>query len=223
MSSRMPLYHGPTVDIKIGSATYNVSNTILCAQSPYFAAMLSGNFKEAEDQSAELNEIAGVVSNRSFELVLQLLYIGQVNRGAESPPSWISSMIEFARLADMLGISNVGSCAANSIRKAISANPPKSSFAKHYTKNIHLITSVHVEEANHLPQGHPVRKLLAQAVVDAFLSEDTFKFSHQLQTLPFFAADVINEVKAAISSSFIKNGRSYYKDPFSGKELVLRC
>lgn len=58
---------------RIGDETYNVSKTLLSHHSPYFRAMFERQFKEAEEQAVELGEIPGVVSNRSFELLLQWL------------------------------------------------------------------------------------------------------------------------------------------------------
>jgi hypothetical protein len=104
----MPLYHGPIVRIRPGAETYNVSKTLLCHHSPYFRAMFEGQFKEAGEKSAKLEEVPGVVTNRSFELLLQWLYLGRFILGKESPRDRITAMIELARLADMTEIKRRG-------------------------------------------------------------------------------------------------------------------
>jgi hypothetical protein len=48
--------------IKIGPTAYDVSKTLLCSHSPYFAGMFNGKFKEGQEHSAVLEEIEGVVS-----------------------------------------------------------------------------------------------------------------------------------------------------------------
>jgi hypothetical protein len=71
--------------IKIGPTAYDVSKTLLCSHSPYFAGMLNGKFKEGQEQSVVLEEIKGVVLNQSFRLFLQWLYLGRVILGKKSP------------------------------------------------------------------------------------------------------------------------------------------
>lgn len=56
----LPLYSGPQVTIRIGSASheYKLPKALLCKQSPYLAAMFEGPFKEGEEQSTTLEEIS---------------------------------------------------------------------------------------------------------------------------------------------------------------------
>ncbi|KAL2836691.1 hypothetical protein BJX68DRAFT_34389 [Aspergillus pseudodeflectus] len=215
----LPLYHGPMVKIKIGPTAYDVSKTLLCNRSPYFAGMFNGKFKEGQEHSAVLEEIEGVVSNRSFRLFLQWLYLGRVILGKESPTDWISAMIEFARLADMLSISNVESQIIEHIRATILDNVPDV-----YSRDrlVHHMTPEHVYAATRLPKGHSVRRLLAQATIDTFLHSDTFKFSEEIREEPEFAADVLQELKVSLKSV---KPESYvcihFKEPLSGKEVVF--
>jgi hypothetical protein len=69
----LPLHSGPQVTIRIGSASheYNLPKALLCKQSPYFAAMFAGPFREGEEQATTLEEINGVVTPRSFEILVQ--------------------------------------------------------------------------------------------------------------------------------------------------------
>ncbi|TAQ89347.1 hypothetical protein B7494_g2347 [Chlorociboria aeruginascens] len=63
------------VSIRIGSGRheYKLPNALLCKQSEYFAAMLEGPFKEGEEQSTTLEEIDGVVTPRSFQMLVHTL------------------------------------------------------------------------------------------------------------------------------------------------------
>ncbi|KAE8320740.1 hypothetical protein BDV39DRAFT_211390 [Aspergillus sergii] len=219
---QMPLYHGPTVKIQIGSATYDVSKALICKYSPYFAAMFDGKFKEGEEQSAVLEEAEGVVSNQSFQLLLQWLYLGRFILGKKSPAESISAMIELARLADMLSIDNMESPAMEYIRATILANPPpdNGSWFRDPNTNIHHITPGHVDAVSHLPKGHSVRMLLVKAAIDAYLHCDDFKFSEEIRNVPDLAADVLEELKIALQSVRFENyATCYFKDPLSGEEL----
>jgi hypothetical protein len=220
----MPLYHGPTVSIKIGATTYNVSKTLLCKHSPYFANMFNGDFREGKEQLADLKEIDGVVSNRSFQLLLQWIYLGRFILDKESPADLISTMIESARLADMLRIANVETQIVEQIRATVLANPPPdNAWSRSAETNAHHITPVHVHEATRLPRGHSVRLLVAKAVIDPYLHSDEFKFSDEIRDVPGFAADVLDELKVSLKSVRLEQyTRCYFKDPFSGAEIRFR-
>jgi hypothetical protein len=58
----------------------NVDNFSLsvCKQSSYFRATFAGEFQEGVEQSANLTEEDGVVLIRSFQLLVQWLYLGRV-------------------------------------------------------------------------------------------------------------------------------------------------
>jgi hypothetical protein len=79
LRSLLPLFSGPEVVIRIGSASheYRLPKALLCRQYPYFAAMFEeGHFKEGAEQSTTLEEIDGVVSTRSFEMLMQWVCLG---------------------------------------------------------------------------------------------------------------------------------------------------
>lgn len=217
----MPLYHGPTVKIKIGAATYDVSKSLVCKHSPYFAAMFKANFKEGEDQSAVLEEVEGVVSNRSIQLLLQWLYLGRVILGKESPAEWISAMIELARLADMLSIDSMESPITEYIRSTILANPPPDNrWFRDPNTNVHHITPGNIDAASHLPKEHSVRMLLVKAAIEAYLRCDDFKFSEELRNVPDFAADILGELKIALKSVTLEQYTPcHFKDPLSREKL----
>jgi hypothetical protein len=64
------MFSGPQVSIRVGDdgPTYQVSKDLICKQSPYFAAMFGGKFKEAERNTTTLTKIEGAVSASSVEL-----------------------------------------------------------------------------------------------------------------------------------------------------------
>lgn len=219
----MPLYNGPAVSITIGDTTYNVPKTLLCHHSSYFKAMFDGKFKEGEEQSIKLDELEEVVSNRSFQLLLQWLYLGRITLGEESPADGISALTKFARLADMVGFTNVESHIEKSIRMVILANPPPDGRCKARSEaNIYHITPGHICAAACLPTGHAVRLLLSKAAVNTYLHSEDFKFSNEIREIPGVAADLLEELRKALKSTRFDVCMAYYKDPFSGEELSLR-
>jgi hypothetical protein len=72
---------------------------LLCQQS--FAAAFNGSFQEGEEQFMTLKEEEDIVSTRSFELLVQWLYVGRVIFDELPPEEAITTTIEFVRLADM--------------------------------------------------------------------------------------------------------------------------
>lgn len=165
--------------IRIGSASheYKLSKALLCKQSPYFAATFQGDFKEGKEQSTTLAEIDGVVSIRSFELLVQWLYLGRVNFGKLTPEEAIPATIEFARLVDMCGVTGMESLMAERIKAIIIAIPaPRKGKTRDPDTNTHCLISQHIKSAALLPEGHPVRSILATAAVDGYIRHDNHKF-----------------------------------------------
>ncbi|KAL3471172.1 hypothetical protein BJX99DRAFT_32439 [Aspergillus californicus] len=119
--------------------------------------MFDGQFEEAQEQSTTLELISGVVSVRGFERFLQWLYSGGITFGNESLDDQISALIEFARLADMLGIDNMEPYLARLLKVIIQTNETSSTDAP----GIIFLTYKHVKEVRHLPRGHPLRLQLS--------------------------------------------------------------
>jgi hypothetical protein len=113
----LPLYSGPQVTIRIESASheYKLPKALLCKQSPYFAAMFEGPFREGEEQATTLEEINGVVAPRSFQMLVQWVCLGRVVFRECAPDVAITTAIEFARLADMCRITGMESLMASAI------------------------------------------------------------------------------------------------------------
>jgi hypothetical protein len=100
-----------------------IAKEIICKQSPYFAATFKGNFKEGEDQLTTLEEIDGVVSTRSFQMLAQWLCLGRVVFSTSTQEEAITATIEFIRLADVCGVTGMESPMAEHIKAVILADP----------------------------------------------------------------------------------------------------
>lgn len=146
----------------------------------------------------------GVVSVRSFELLVQWLYLGRVNFDVLTPDEDISTTIEFSRLADMCGITGMESLMAERIKAIIIANPAPSSTKFTYTRepdtNTYCLTSWHITSAANLPGGHPVRSALAMAAVEGYFRRDNHKFLRETQEVPSFSVDLVRLEHIAASS-----------------------
>jgi hypothetical protein len=176
-----------------------------------------------------LTEIDGVVSTRSFELLVQWLYLGRVVFGNLTPKESITATIEFVRLADMCGVTGVGSLTAEHIKAIIKANPaPPQTPASIYSgkkrdpdTNTYCITSQHITSAAFLPEGHPVRSILATAAVEGYLRHDNHKFREEAQNIPNFSVDLLKAVRTTLKKLTYKDYKILFEDPISGKTLPM--
>ena len=71
--------------------------------------MFEGPFREGEEQSTTLEEINGVVTPQSFQMLIQWVCLGRVVFRECAPDLAITMAIEFARLADMCRITGMES------------------------------------------------------------------------------------------------------------------
>jgi hypothetical protein len=202
---------------------HKLSKTLLCKQSPYFAATFEGKFLEGEEQSTTLAEIDDVVSVRSFELLLQWLYLGRVVFGKLKPEDTITAAIEFVRIADMCGVTGMETLMAGHIKTVIIDNPsPNNGLRRSPDANTYYLTTKHIISVANLPKEHPVRKLLAAAAVEGYLRDDDHKFLKETQELASFSADLLGEVKATLNSARHSYGSSIVvTDHFSGVDIYL--
>jgi len=142
--------------------------------------MFEGDFEEGAEQSTTLEEIDGVVSTRSFEMQVQWVCLGRIVFGDSPPPAEaIATSIEFMRLADMCGVTGMESMMAEYVKGIIVADAAlhKSIYAtRDHNANTYSITTQHVESAALLPGGHPVRGVLAMAMVEGFFLIDDHRF-----------------------------------------------
>ncbi|PQE15064.1 BTB POZ fold protein [Rutstroemia sp. NJR-2017a BVV2] len=227
--SFLPLYSGPCVKVRIGSGSagheYELSRAILCKQSPYFAATFEGAFREGQDQSTTLVEEEGVVSQRSFEMLVQWLYIGRIRFGEPTPTECITAIMEFVRLADMCEVTGMETQMAEHIKNIILANPPPEdksiSKGRHPDTNTFCIVGQHITSANLLPRGHPVRKILVIAAVEGYIRRNKHKFLKEICVSPDFAVDLLLEVKETLKTVASENTKISFEDPFSGETVAF--
>ena len=182
----LPLYLGPHVSIRIGSTSpdeFKVSKALICNQSPYFAATFEGNFKEGRDQSTILDEVDGVVTTRSFQMLLQWLYIGRVVFDELSSEEAITAILEFVRLADMCGISGMESLMATHITRLILADDIHRA-REHSDARTWCFKHQHITSAAALPKGHLVRNRLAAAAVKGYFHFQDSRFVGKAEEYP---------------------------------------
>ncbi|KAG9233113.1 hypothetical protein BJ875DRAFT_485449 [Amylocarpus encephaloides] len=225
-TSFLPLYAGPEIKIRIGSASheYTLPKDLLCTQVPYFKGMFKKEqFKEGIELSATLPEEDGVVSPRSFEMLLQWVFHKRIVLGDLPPTEAIDAIIEFARLADMYNIVGLESSMANNLRQIILTDKTiqNSVFAKPPDQNTYYLTSEHIRAGVLLPEGHAVRKVLASAAVKGYLLRDRRQFFQDIQSLPDFAVDVLGEVGLALQSLETEKRGMSFVDPFGGRRINL--
>jgi hypothetical protein len=224
----LPLYHGPEVTICIGSTSrneYKLSKALLCKQSPYFAATFEGNFKEGDSQSTILEEVDGVVTTRSFQMLVQWLYHHKVVFGESTPEETITTILEFVRLADMCGVSGMESLMAERIKSLIlAANhaPEMFSTYKNTDTNPRCLTLQHITSAAFLPKGHPVRGVLAAAVVKEYFHYHDNRFMDKAEEYPDFSVDLLKAMKATFKSLGHNKRGITFKDSLSGEILALK-
>jgi len=165
--------------------------------------MFEGDFQEGAEQSTTLAEIDGVASVRSLEMLVQWICLGRIVIGATSPAEGIALSMEFARLADMCNITGVESLMAEHINGIIVADAALhlDGYNRDPNANTFAITTQHIQWATLLPSGHPVRGVLAMAIVEGFFLVDDYRFRKETREIPGFAADVLAAVANTIPNS----------------------
>ncbi|PYH90921.1 hypothetical protein BO71DRAFT_433400 [Aspergillus ellipticus CBS 707.79] len=221
--SLLSLYNGPLVTIQIGNGReYRISRPLICGASYYFQGMLfEGAFQEAKEQSAVLEPIERVLSEQNFELLIKYLYLGQVKLPKTgSPTTDISTAIQFARLADMYQVDGLQEFVAKKIRKIIMTNPGPTTSSTY--SNTYWITYQHIASAANLPRNHSVRSVLANALVEGYLTLKEFKFYNEIRNIPSFSTDILEAVTKVIKkTSSDKIERFKLGDPITKRELYL--
>ncbi len=222
--SLLPLYTGPQVTICIMPANreYQVSKRLLCEQSPYFRLTFEGGFKETEEQATTLMEIPGVVSIQSFEMLLQWLYQERFVLKSLNPQDAITSIIEFVRIADMCQVTGMESLMAEHIKATIKGGTTPSYIFVSRERNTRYLMSQHIISASFLPDGHPVRDILAEACVEDYLVHDDHKFVREARDIPNFAVDLLKAVKTTLKTVAFINHEIVFTEPIRGTQRPMK-
>jgi hypothetical protein len=118
-----------------------------------------------------LKEINGVVTPRSFQMLVQWVCLGRVVFRECAPDVAITTAIEFARLTDMCRVTSIESLIAEHIKAIILANPAPEDLGRAPDTNNFYLTSQHITSAVALPERHPVRAIIAVATVEGCLRQ----------------------------------------------------
>ncbi|KAF8848530.1 hypothetical protein BDZ45DRAFT_664419 [Acephala macrosclerotiorum] len=224
----LPLYFEPYVRIRIEPASreYKLPKALLCEQSTFFAAAFNGSFREGEEQFMALMKEEDVVSTRSFELLVQWMFVGRVNFDELPPEEAITATIEFVRLADMCKVTGMESLMAERIKALIVDKPPLTKTKKKKLDtnnkpdtNTRCLTSKHIISAVLLPKGHPVRSILVSAAVPGYFACDDYL--NRALEVPDVAVDLLQEVRAAIKSFQSDGYETTFRDPLSDARIAL--
>ncbi|KAG9228959.1 hypothetical protein BJ875DRAFT_434446 [Amylocarpus encephaloides] len=154
-------------------------------------------------------------------MLVQWLYLGQVIFDEPTPAECITAIIEFVRLADMCKVKGMETLMADRTKAIILANaaPEKESIeGPDPDSNTYHLVDQHITSAALLPNGHPIRKVLATAAVDGYIRRNSYRFLNQMCQSPDFAFDLLLEVKETLKT--VESGPLLtFTDPFSGKIL----
>ncbi|KAJ5537066.1 hypothetical protein N7513_010252 [Penicillium frequentans] len=216
--SILPLYHGALVKLRINPSgrEFAISKGLLCAMSPVFSAMFQGEFLESKEQTATLEEMEGVISERSLEALIQWAYTRIVKFDVNDPVEHISASMELARLANKYDISYLEDPVAQYIKAILVQNPHP--VPEDIDANTHSLTSDHIISAAVLHRHHPVRRLLAAASVRGYLQSRTSDFPVFIDSCPSYAIDLLWEVRETLNDlEAWWKPRLDFKDPITGK------
>lgn len=191
----LPLYHGPTIKIRINAdnTEITISRNLLCRASPVFTKMFyNGHFKESQEQVLDLEDMDGVISSRALDAFIQWLYRGTINFDIKSTEEKIPAAMELVRFADMYNVDELEAKMARYIKEILaSAKPPYENYG--LNQNTYFLKSDHIISALNLPRGHAVRRLLAAASVEGYLKGGKYKFADLAQDYTSYGADLLQE------------------------------
>ncbi|TVY37975.1 hypothetical protein LOCC1_G006240 [Lachnellula occidentalis] len=226
VKSLLPLYSGPMVTIRVAGREYKLSKHLICKQSRYFAKMFEeGKFKEGEEQSCDLEPIDDndkVVTTQSFDILVQWMYLGKLVFSSMKPDEEITVALDLVRLADMVEVTGLETLIAEHIKNIILKNPSpldhKWDNQRHGDNNMFHISSQHLRSAWKLPDGHPVRKILAAASVEGYFRCSRPKFYQETREIPGFMGDLLDEIKEVLTK--IRMG-TLFEEPISGDSFDI--
>ncbi|KAJ5788577.1 hypothetical protein N7457_003567 [Penicillium paradoxum] len=116
------------------------------------------------------------------------------------------------------GVAEIQSEVVRYIKMLVLTSPPPPSHCLHtgYSPRDHYplwINTKHVTSAALLPRGHPVRRTLAAVSTIPFLNGSSFKFASGTQDHPTSGADLIHEVREALTLLDLSSDGPTFIDP----------
>lgn len=213
---------GPYIKIHIGpdAPVHTISKNRLCTAFPYFRGMFAGNFKENEDQVVCLEEVVGVLSDKSFTLLLRCLFgASATSTRTYTGDEAVTDSIELARLVDMWLIKELDDKLVLRIKREI-------------LHDANLRTREHIESACNLPSGNPLRRVFVLAAIQSCMTKDDGLYDLVFQEILAYSTDVLMELQAVVRSISVNtyDVDSYsdlseyslcYRDPLSGMYYTL--
>lgn len=143
------------------------------------------------------------------------MYVGRVVLGNLGALESLNATIEFARTADLYGVTGMEMQMADHIRALINGSSPPDGYE--FDSNTYLIDSKHIVSATRLHQGHPVRQILAAASVKGYFKKYEHKFVREVREIPTFASDLLQEVKIALETLRREGPEVLIIDPISNR------
>ncbi|KAJ5400826.1 hypothetical protein N7465_011315 [Penicillium sp. CMV-2018d] len=221
ITSTLPLTHGPLVKIRIepSNREYTVSMSLLCSESPAFSAMFQDSFRESEEHTATLQEIPGVLSIQSFEALLQWIYHRTVRFDETFEELCIEAAVVLAKLAETYGITRIEAPIAQYIKDIyatsghLNGKPCRHILPDDEDKVL----------GTDLREGHPVRRVMAQAFVLRYLhipEDERDPDDLATQEFPKFGADLLFELREMLDTLRPRHGVTV-KDPITRRRRFL--
>jgi hypothetical protein len=181
---------GPRVDIFVGPPKkhYLLPRLLLCYYSPFFEKCFNGPFKEGQTQKLELLEDRV----EFFEIMIEFMLHGKVENVGSLHKFNLNStvmedkneFIEFIKYNDKYGLGEISDEAQQEFSKLLGY-----STAKVDVSDIEVVFGA-------LPAGSPLRTLLVHKILLSNTFKDTQKFRFQEHSIPGYAAEVLDYVRA---------------------------
>ncbi|CAI7608913.1 unnamed protein product [Penicillium viridicatum] len=221
ITSTLPLTHGPLVKIRIepSNREYTVSKNLLCSESPVFSAMFQGSLRESEEHTATIQEIPGVLSIESFEALLQWIYHRTVRFDIAFEESCIEAAVELAKLAEMYRITRIEAPIAQYIKDIYATSGHLNGEPCRHI----MPDSEDMALGTGLREGHPVRRVMAQAFVLWYLhmpEDEREPDDLAVQEFPKFGADLLFELREMLDTLSSRHSATV-RDPITGRLRYL--
>jgi hypothetical protein len=206
------LFKPPYVIIKVDGKDFELPKALLSYHSKFFDRAFNGDFKEGVEQAMEFKEC----SKATFEFAIQWIYTGQAavpDALATKKNEILSLLIEFLRLADRIDLLGPFHSIVQRVKETLAADS-------------NLPEPKHIRFSATLPQGHPLRHILALACVPSYLCRSIpkeyhnrggtpFRFQKELDELEGFALDMMKALSECLGN--VRETRVKKLHPITGK------